>query len=508
MQRRLRQLVAAILASGVLVACSAGAGSAPQPTSTGSSAQDASSLVIGFSAEPANLDFTRTDGAAIPEALLVNVYEGLVKLDQATGEIVPLLAESWTVSEDRRTYEFTLRQGVTFSNGAEFTAEDVKFSIERVKSDAWTVSLKSGMDVVESVEVLSPTKVRVVLSEPSNSWLFAMTTRIGAMFSRTGVDDLANKPVGTGPYVLKSWRRGDSLVLEANENYWGTPPAIKTVTLRYFKDPTATNNALLSGAIDVIGTLQAPEALDQFTDDDRFQVIEGTTNGEVTLAFNNESGPTSDIRVRRAIKHAIDHQALLDTAWAGRGFLIGSHVPPTDPWYEDLTDLYPYDPDRAKELLAEAGHEKLTLRFRIANLPYAVAAAQVVAAQLAEVGVTADIEPLEFPARWLDEVFTKANYDMSIIAHVEPRDIASFGNPDYYWRYDSKEVRDLLDHADAGTDQEQVEAMKKVARTIAEDAAVDWLFLLPNLIVAKTEVTGLPKNRIGEAFDLTTLVRS
>src|SRR5690606_15362038 len=144
-----------------------------------------------------------------------------------------------TVSEDRRTYEFTLREGVRFSNGAEFTAEDVKFSIERVKSDAWTISLKKGMDVVESVEVLSPTKVRVVLSKPSNSWLFAMTTRIGAMFSRTGVDDLANKPVGTGPYVLKSWRRGDSIVLERNENYWGEPPAIKTVTLRYFKDPTA-----------------------------------------------------------------------------------------------------------------------------------------------------------------------------------------------------------------------------------------------------------------------------
>jgi peptide/nickel transport system substrate-binding protein len=508
MKRRLRRLVVAILASGVLAACSAGAGSAPQPTSTSTAAKDSSSLVIGFSAEPANLDFTRTDGAAIPEALLVNVYEGLVKLDQTTGEIVPLLAESWTVSEDRRTYEFTLREGVRFSNGAEFTAEDVKFSIERVKSDAWTISLKKGMDIVESVEVLSPTKVRVVLSKPSNSWLFAMTTRIGAMFSRTGVDDLANKPVGTGPYVLKSWRRGDSIVLEANESYWGKPPAIKTVTLRYFKDPTATTNALLSGAIDVIGTLQAPEALERFTDDDRFQVVEGTTNAEVTLAFNNASGPTGDIRVRQAIKHAIDHQALLDTAWAGRGFLIGSHVPPTDPWYEDLTDLYPYDPGRAKALLAEAGHDKLTLRLRIANLPYAVAAAQVVAAQLAEVGITAEIEPLEFPARWLDEVFTKADYDMSIIAHVEPRDITTFGNPDYYWRYDSKEVRDLLAQADAGADEDQVAAMKRVARTIAEDAAADWLFLLPNLIVATKDVTGLPKNRIGEAFDLTTLGRS
>ncbi len=502
----------AVLAAAVLVIGGCGAGSQADDDQNGEQATGEptapATLTIGLTAEPANLDFTTTDGAAIPEALLVNVYEGLVKIDQTSGEIVPLLAESWEISADGRTYDFTLREGVTFSNGAEFTADDVKFSIERVQSDDWTISLKSGMDVVESVEVVSPTQVRVVLSEPSNMWLFRMTTRIGAMFSPEGVDDLANQPVGTGPYVLEEWNRGDSIVLTANDDYWGEPPAVETVTLRYFADPTAANNALLTGGIDVIGTVQAPEALDQFEGDERFQVIEGTTNGEVTLAFNNESGPMSDIRVRQAVKHAIDHQALLDTAWAGRGYLIGSHVPPTDPWYEDLTGLYPYDPERAEALLADAGQEDLTLRFRIANLPYAVAAAQVVASQLAEVGVTAEIEPLEFPARWLDEVFTNADYDMSIVSHVEPRDIGIFADPNYYFRYDSQEFRDLVDQADAGTPEEQVELMRQAARLLAEDAAADWLFLQPNLIVATADVTGLPENRVGESFDLTTIGRS
>jgi peptide/nickel transport system substrate-binding protein len=488
----------------VVVLAGCGAGSEPD----GDEAAGPAALTIGFTAEPATLDFTTTDGAAIPEALLVNVYEGLVKLDQATGEIVPALAESWDVSEDGTTYDFTLHDGVTFSNGAEFTAEDVKFSIERVQSDDWTTSLKSGMDVVESVDVLSPTEVRVELREPSNDWLFRMSTRIGAMFSPTGVDDLANEPIGTGPYVLDEWNRGESIVLGTHDDYWGDAPAVETVTLRYFGDPTAAINAMLTGGIDVIATVQAPEALGQFTEDDRFQVIEGTTNGEVTLAFNNESGPMSDILVRQAVKHAIDHEALLETAWAGRGFLIGSHAPPTDPWYEDLTDLYPYDPERAEELLADAGAEDLTLRFRIANLPYAVAAAQVVSSQLADVGITAEIEPLEFPARWLDVVFTDADYDMSIVSHVEPRDIAIFGNPDYYFRYDSEEVRDLLASADSGTVDEQTDAMRQVARTIAEDAAADWLFLQPNLIVADADVTGLPENRVGESFDLTTISRS
>ncbi len=347
-----------------------------------------------------------------------------------------------------------------------------------------------------------------MLFEPSNMWLFRMTTRIGAMFSPDGVDDLANEPVGTGPYEVSEWNRGESLVLTARDDYWGEQPDIETVTLRYLDDPTAANNALLTEDIDVIGTVQAPEALDQFEGDERFQIIEGTTNGEVVLSFNNESGPMSDIRVRQAVKHAIDHEALLETAWAGRGFLIGSHVPPTDPWYEDLTDLYQYDPERARDLLEDAGQEDLTLRLRIANLPYAVASAQVVESQLAEVGITAEIEPLEFPARWLEEVFNDADYDMSIIAHVEPRDIGIFGDPDYYFRYDSQEVQDLLAEADAGTEEEYVEGMRQVARTIAEDAAADWLFLLPNLIVADADVAGLPENRVSESFDLTTISRS
>jgi peptide/nickel transport system substrate-binding protein len=521
MKRSLRRTAAAA-AAGILLLTGCGAGSGDDATdSTGAEAGqtgdgngddvpagEPAALTVGFTAEPANLDFTTTDGAAIPEALLVNVYEGLVKLDQDTGEIVPLLAESWEVSEDRTTYDFTLREGVTFSNGEEFTADDVKFSIERVQSDDWTVSLKAGMDVVDSVEVVSPTEVRVELSEPSNSWLFSMTTRIGAMFTPTGVDDLANEPVGTGPYVVDEWNRGDSIVLTANEDYWGDSPAIETVTLRYFADPTAANNALLTGDIHVIGTVQAPEALGQFEGDERFQVIEGTTNGQVTLSFNNESGPMSDIRVRQAVKHAIDHEALLETAWAGRGYLIGSHVPPTDPWYEDLTDLYPYDPERARDLLADADAENLTLDFRIANLPYAVASAQVVASQLAEVGITAEIEPLEFPARWLDEVFTNADYDMSIVAHVEPRDIGIFADPDYYFRYDNQEFQDLLAEADAATEDEQAEAMRDAARLLAEDAAADWLFLQPNLVVAAADVTGLPENRVGEPFDLTGISRS
>jgi peptide/nickel transport system substrate-binding protein len=474
----------------------------------GGSATAEKKITIGLAAEPANLDFTRTDGAAIPEALLVNVYEGLVKLDESTGKIIPLLAQSWTVSADRKSYTFKLRDNVTFSNGDRFDASTVKFSIDRVKSDAWTISLKGYMNVVDAVEVISPTEVKVNLREPSNDWLFRMTTRVGAMFSPNGVSDLANRPVGTGPYVLDRWARGDSIVLKVNDRYWGPKPRIGSVTLRYFKDPTATKNALTSGGIDVIGTLQSPESVRQLTEDARLHVVEGTTNGELTLSFNNSRAPLSNKLVRQAIKYAIDHKAVLDTAYAGHGALVGSMVPPTDPWYEDLTGLYPYDPARARQLLAQAGQPKLTLRFRIPNLPYAVNAAQVVKSQLEQVGITAEIDVLEFPARWLDQVFSKADYDMSLIAHVEARDIATFADPTYYWRYANPQAAQLLAAANTGDEQAQIDNMRKLARLIADDAAADWLFVLPNLIVATKDVGGLPKNRVGEAFDLTALTLS
>ncbi|MGW7482773.1 ABC transporter substrate-binding protein [Nonomuraea muscovyensis] len=488
-----------IALGGLLIgtaACGGGSGGG------GGGTAKAESLAVGFVAEPANLDFTSTEGAAIPQALLVNVYEGLVKLGQ-DGTIQPLLAEKWEVSPDRKTYTFTLRPNVTFTSGAPFTADDVVFSLGRVTSD-WKLKIKSQFDVVDKVEKKDDTTAVVTLKRPSNGFLYALATRLGAMFSRTGVADLANKPVGTGPYQLAAWKRGDSIRLDANPKYWGTKPALPAVTLKYFKDATAMNNALLTGGIDVISNVQAPESLEQFADPNRFQTVEGTTNGEVVLSMNNGRAPFDDKKVRQAVRHAIDHKALLDTAWAGRGQPIGSMVSPTDPWYEDRTGDYPYDVAKAKALL---GGKTYTVKMRIPNLPYAVASAQVVKSQLAQVGITADIEPLEFPARWLDVVFKQADYDLSIINHIEPRDMGIFADKSYYFRYDNPEFGKLLASADEGTEQQQADDLKKAAKLLSDDAAADWLFLFPNLIVAEKGVTGLPKNAISESFDFTGLAK-
>jgi peptide/nickel transport system substrate-binding protein len=497
--------VAGVVLVAVLAACSAGSTSTTSPTGGASGGSGGSqSVTVGLVAEPASLDFTTVDGAAIPQVLLTNVYETLVKQDQ-DGKIVPALAKSWTVSPDKKTYTFDLVDSAKFSNGDPFTADAAVFSINNVKTK-WTISLKSAMSVVADAKAVSPTQLQVTLAKPSNDWLFRMTTRIGAMMDPKGVDALATKPVGTGPYLFDTWNRGDSITLKANPAYWGTKPAYSTVVLKYFKDGTALNNALLTGTINVIGTVQAPESLKQFEGNSKYQVIEGTTNGEVVLSFNNAKAPLTDLKVRQAIRSAIDHKALMDTCWAGKGTLIGSMVPPTDPWYEDRTGDYPYDPAKAKQLLAESGNATPTLRLRVPNLPYATACGQVVQSQLQQVGITVKLDQLEFPAAWLQTVFKDHDYDMSIVAHVEPRDLpAVFGNPQYYTQYNNPEVQADIAAADAGTTDEQVADMKKAAATVSKDAAADFLFLLPNLIVADKNIKGLPKNAITESFDLSAL---
>lgn len=499
---RLLAVTATALAAVIALA---GCGSAGEGGDSGGSATD-TSLSVGLIASPASLDYTTTAGAAIPQALLYNVYEGLVKIDN-DGAIVPLLAESYTVSDDGLVYTFQLHSGVTFSNGDPFTAETVQFSLERV-ADNWTANGPGYLDPISSIDAVSDTEVVITLATPSNSWLFNMAGPVGTMFTPNGIDALATAPVGTGPYTVSSFSPGDSLELTARDDYWGSAPFMADVTLRYFSDATAQSNALLSGDIDLIPTLSQYQLVDTLKANEGFTVQEGTSTGEVTLTMNNQSAAFGDVRVRQAVMHAVDRQAVIDTVNSGYGVQLGTMVPPTDPWYdESLVDLYPYDPEAAEALLADAGVSGLTVALKVPNLPYAVAAAQVVRDQLSKVGITANVTTLEFPAVWLDEVFSGHDYDMSIIAHNEPRDVTLFASPDYYAGYKNPEVVALFAEADASDAEGYVEKMREATTIMAQDAAADWLYLNPVISVATTDLTGVPVNAPTLSLDLSTIAR-
>ncbi len=494
-RRRGSAVAAVIVAMAILLT---GCSTASSPSSGNPT------LTVGATLEPPSLDPTTNSSASIPQVLLYNTYQTLVRLDNE-GELQPLLALRWDISQDRLTYTFQLDGSAKFASGDPVTAEAVVKSIERIQ-DPETVSVwASQMAVVESAKAVNAHTVEVKLSQPSNNWLYNMASSAGIVFDPEGFDDLDKTPAGSGPYVLDTWTRGESITLKLNHSYWGTPPRFDTVKFRYFSDANAMNAAMLSGELDIISNLQAPEAVSQFSDKSKYNVVRGTTNGEVVLGMNHSRVALSKLKVRQAIAAAIDNKSLMDTVWSGEGTLIGSMAVPTDPWYQDLTGVNPYDPAKAKKLLAEAGYSSgLKLRLRVPATPYARKSAEFIASSLKQVGITAVIEELEFSV-WYSDVFTKGNYDLTIVAHVESRDVFKFADPKYYWHYNNPEFQSLVKKADEGPADEEVGYMQQAERLLADDVAADWLFALPNLVITRAGISGVPENYISLSFDVTTI---
>ncbi len=460
---------------------------AEEPTAE-AAAETGGTATIGLQLEPPTLDLTASPAAAIPQVLLYNVYETLVRL-QPDGSITPLLAESYAISDDGLTYTFNLHDGVSFHNGDPLTADDVVFSINNVagnEAHPFTTTFAPIADVV-AVDDLT---VEVTLSQPSANLLFFMTQGQGSILNQNALDNIENSAVGTGPFVFGEWNVGESITIDANDDYWGEPALLDSVVFRYIADPSALNNAMLGDQLDLVAGVSAPELLVAFEADPRFEVQTGLSYGEVTLSLNGRRPPFDDIRIRQAVSYAIDRQAIVDLAYAGYGETIGTFSTPLDPWFKDLTGVYPYDQDKARELLAEAGAENLEVEMVLPPPSYAARGGEIIASQLAEVGITANISNVEWGV-WLEDVFTNYDFDMSIVAHVEPYDLAQYGNPEYYWGDDSPAVAPLLEQADAEPDEaKRNELYGQVLDEITAQAADDWLFVIPTLSVIRAGVTG------------------
>ena len=482
-----------------LVSCggSSGAGSGPIV------------LNVGATTEPTGMDPATDTGAGTPFVLLYNVYETLVRIDEK-GESKPLLARSWSVSSDGSAYTFKLEPNATFASGKPVNAAAVIASFERTRDGENTTEvLKKQMSHVKEMRAVDERTVEVSLTGPSRRWLYDITSTAGIIYDLSSEQNLSEQPAGSGPYVFSRHDIGSVVSLARNKRYWGTGPRVDEVNFRYYADANAMVTAMLSGQLDIISNLAVPQSVSQFSDASRFKVLEGTTNGEVVLGFNHSNPALSNLKVRQAINHAIDRRAVLDSVWGGKGTLIGSMVPPTDPWYEDLSNTYPYDPAKAKQLLEEAGYASgLTLRLRVPTLPYGPPIAKLIAAQLRAVGIEVNVEELDF-STWLSQVYTQHDYDMTVVAHVEPWDLPQFANPNYYWKYNNPQFAELINKADAApTNTEQETILKEAAKLLADDAAADWLFLLPNLVVTTTEISGITTNATGLSFDMTHVATS
>lgn len=461
------------------------------------------SLVLGTVLEPPHLDPTAGAAAAIDEVVYANVFEGLTRIDR-NGEVKPALAESWRVSDDGLTYTFTLHQGVKFHDGTDFDSADVKFSLERALAEDSTNAQKALFAPIASVDAPDAGTVVITLKQAAGNFLFNLGWGDAVIVAPESAAENKSNPIGTGPFRFARWVKGDRIELMRNPDYWGEPAKLASATIKIIPDPAAATAALLAGDVDAFANFPAPEAMAQFEADPRFEVVIGSTEGETILAMNNGREPLNDVRVRRALAHAIDRQAVVDGAMFGYGTPIGTHFAPHHPAYVDLTGRYPHDPEKARALLAEAGHgDGLTLSLKLPPPSYARRGGEIVAAQLAAVGVETEITQVEW-AQWLEQVFKARDYDLTIVSHTEPLDIGIYARDDYYFDYRSADFKALMASLDATVEEEgRYAILAEAQELLAEDAVNVFLFQLAKHGVWKKEVMGLWENSPVQANDLT-----
>ncbi|RYF30374.1 MAG: ABC transporter substrate-binding protein, partial [Comamonadaceae bacterium] len=427
----------------------------------------------------------------IGEIVLYNVLETLTKIN-ADGKVTPLLAESWEVSPDLKTYTFKLRRGVKFQNGEPFNAQTVKFSFDRAGGDKSTNKDKRTFANL-STQVIDDNTVVVINKEIDPDLPFVLGQATAVLVEPKSADGNATKPVGTGPYKLDNWAKGSSLVLSKWDGFRAPAEAkIKKVTFRFISDAAAQAASLLAGDVDAFPRV-ATRIVPQFKANGQFQVILGGSRAKTILAMNSKKKPLDDVRVRRAILAAIDRKAVIEGAADGFGVPIGSHYVPGAAGFVDTTAVNPFDIEKARKLLAEAGVKTpLELTMTLPPPPYARQGGEVIVAQLAKIGITVKVQNVEW-AQWLSNTYGGPhNYDLSIVSHVEPFDLGNYAKSDYYWGYDSKAFNTLYDKIKTtGNATERNKLLGDAQKLLAEDAANGFLFQPQFPVIAKRSVKGL-----------------
>ena len=452
-------------------------------------------LSIGLAIEPPGLDPTRGSSEAIGMVTYDNIYEGLVRLDEQ-GTIKPLLAQDWSVSPDGLTYDFALHENVHFHDGTPLTCETVKFSLLRAGASGSTNPDRSTFSQITDISCPDSLHVQVRLQRPYGSFLYQLAWNDAAILSPASVAQNISHPVGTGPFVFGEWQRGDHLTLNRNREYWGSRPALRSVTFRFMPDPLSASNALLAGELDAYPSFPSREILSRFASNPQLEVVRGSFPFKAILALNNAHRPFNDLRVRQAIAQAIDRKALIQAVAEGDATLLQSHMAPDDPDYIALPDRYPYDPDHARALLKDADIAPgLHLTLAFPPIGYARDSSELIAAYLEQIGLNVTLQPVEWPA-WLSQIYGQGAFDMTVIAHTEPHDIAIYDRTPVYFHYHSPVFHDLLGRYEATADPVLRRALSAQMQTqLSQDEPNIFLFSMPRETVLNRHLRGLWTNQ-------------
>lgn len=452
-------------------------------------------IIVGITQDMDSLDPHKADGAGTKE-VLYNIFEGLVKSDE-NGEFYAAVASDYSISEDGMKYSFVLGKDIRFHNGEPVTKADVIYSLKRcaglLETSDPEVNTVSAFSIITDV-VETEDGVDVLLSRPDTELLGYFTCSI-IPEDYTGQDTF---PIGTGPFKFVSYSPLSSVVLAKNEDYYVEGmPYLDKVTFKISANTDSAFFELLSGNIDIFPYLTEEQASQL---PDIYEVGTGELNLVQALFLNNAVKPFDDIKVRQAMCYAIDRQMILDMVAGGKGVVIGSNMFPSFKKYydESLADRYPYDIEKAKKLLTEAGYPD-GFEFTIivpSSYQFHVATAEVIVEQLKKVGITAKIQQIEF-ASWLSDVYKGRQFEATVIgldSQLAPSDVLRFyptESSKNFINYSNTQFDDVFSQAKAATDDEEKAGLyKEVQKIITEDAASVYIQTPAQQVAIKKELGG------------------
>lgn len=442
-----------------------------------------------------SLDPHQTVAAGTREVLF-NIFEGLVK-PNSDGEMIPAVAEKYTLSEDGTTYTFTLREGVKFHNGQTVTAEDVVYSINRCAAvpEGQEKPLVAAFSAVKSVEALDEKTVAVTIAQRDLEFISYMTAAI----IPADYENQDTAPVGTGPFKFVSRTPQQDFVMERFEDYWGAPAWLDKVTYKICENADALVMNLNGGSIDLCAHLTSAQAsqLNQ-----NFQVLEGTMNLVQAIYLNNQAKPFDNQLVRQALCYAIDRQGIMDMVADSHGTAVGSSIYPafTKYFLPELVDKYPHDVAKAKELLAQAGYpDGFDMTISVPNnyQPH-MDTAEVVAEQLREAGINVTIQPVEW-STWLDTIYNGRQFQATVVgvdaANMTARAMLERFTSDYgknFINYNNPAYDALFQKAiNAQDEAEQTDLYKQMETMLADTAANVYIQDLCDLVAMRQDLGGL-----------------
>lgn len=448
-------------------------------------------IVVGIQQDLDSLDPHLATAAGTKEVLF-NIFEGLVKVNE-NGELVEAVASEYKISEDGSKYTFTLRDNVKFHNGEAVTAEDVKYSIERNAGllDA-SEPLVSAFSIIESVNILDSSTVEVVLSEPDTELISYMTVAIVPKdYTKQNTS-----PVGTGPFKFTSYTPSESLVMEKNTDYWGSEPYLDKVTFKIVTNPASAVVELQAGSIDIYPYLTMDQA-EQLGND--FEILYGNTNLVQGLYLNNDFEPFDNVKVRQALYYAVNRQEILNVVAGGHGTIVGSFMyPGYGRYYNDLSNRYSTDIEKAKSLLEEAGYKdgfEFTVKVP-SNYQVHMDTALIIKEQLKEIGVTMNIEGIEWTS-WLTDVYNNREFEATVIgfdSNLAPKDIMRryvSDNSRNMCNFNNAEYDELYEGAIATTDDTvKIEKYQRMQEILSDEAAGIFIADPATLVAVSKKLTG------------------